>query len=322
MRAVQSVPFSLLAVAALLSGFPARAQVEDQARMQYQQGIELFENGKLEQAAIAFERAYELKPSWKIMFNLGQVRNDLGHFAEALKAYTRYLAEGGGEVPKDRVAQVKAEIERLNALVGMIVIESETPGATVYVDKRKEGETPLQGSIFVDLGEHEVAVKLGATELHREVVKVAGGQRVAVKVAPAPAADEGASIPSTQSTVSTDSAPTDSAPRVWTWVAAGIGGAGLVGAVVTGSLALNKKGEVTDQCDGKDCPLSLSDDFDAVERMNVATDVLIGVAAAGAVAAVVLFFVEPGLEEENAAAVTASLAPLEGGAALTLGGRF
>jgi hypothetical protein len=323
---MRAFPFTVVPMLLALAPAPAaqaQSKADDQARVQYRQGIELFEDGKPEQAAVAFERAYELKPSWKILFNLGQVHNDLGHYAAALEAYTRYLADGGAEVPAERVAQVKTEIARLNALVGMIVVESEAAGATVFVDNRKQGEVPLPGPIFVDLGEHEVVVKLGATELHREVVKVAGGQRVMVTVAPT-SEGEGASIPSISSIPSIDSATPDSAPgRTWTWVAAGIGGAGLVGAVVTGSLALKKKGEVTEQCDGKACPSSLAGDFDAVERLNLATDVLIGVAAAGAVAAVVLWFVEPGLEsEDGAATVTAGFAPLPGGAAMTLGGRF
>ncbi|MFO8070544.1 MAG: hypothetical protein R6V85_01600, partial [Polyangia bacterium] len=103
-----------LAAALLLAASGARAEdVKEAARRQFNNGVELYEAGKLEQASVAFERAYELKPTYRIMFNIAQVENDLGHFAAALRAYTRYLAEGGDEIGAERLAQVRSEIERL-----------------------------------------------------------------------------------------------------------------------------------------------------------------------------------------------------------------
>lgn len=46
---------------------------EDEARVHYAQGVDLYKDGKFEQASIAFERAYEIAPSYKILWNIGQV---------------------------------------------------------------------------------------------------------------------------------------------------------------------------------------------------------------------------------------------------------
>jgi hypothetical protein len=245
----------LLSLLALAFGRFALAQspADDRAREQYELGFELFEAGKFEQAAVALRKAYELKPSWKILYNLAQAENNANRFAAALWAYTRYLADGGAEVPKERLTEVKGEIKRLNGLVGMVVIQGGPDGAEVLVDKESKGRTPLDGPLFVDLGRHEVIVDHGGKRLFDRVVTLAGGEKVVLDISPSSAGSEGASIPSMSirhspegdGGPSTDSAPTsapDSAPRVWTWVAAGVGGAAAVAAAITGGMALSLGG--------------------------------------------------------------------------------
>ena len=159
----------------------AQASAEDGARAQFDTGVELFEKGQFAQASIAFARAYELRPSYKILYLVGKCENEQGHFALSLDAYTRYLAEAGDKIEQSRRDEVRAAIARLNSRVGSVSVETNVEGVTVLVDGRKSGTTPLPGPVFVDLGEHEVKLARGADEVYREIVKVAGGQRVVVK---------------------------------------------------------------------------------------------------------------------------------------------
>ena len=323
MRIKEAVVGALVS-AFLLAAFGTGAQdAEEAARRQFQNGVELYEDGKLEQASVAFERAYELKPTYRILFNIAQVENDLGHFAAALRAYTIYLAEGGDEIDAERLAQVKSEIERLDSLVGMILVESEIEAAEVYVDDRREGGTPLDGPVFVDLGEHEVVIKRGVEVVHKERVRVAGGERVVVEVSVGEAGAEGAAPPADvtgEADEGADALPAADEPtRTWTWVAFGVGGAAALGAVITGSVATAKRKDVTGQCDGTDCDPSLRSEADQVESLSLATDVLVGMAAAAAVSGVILYFVEPDdAESEIAVAPTASA----NGGGLAVTGRF
>jgi len=319
---------TLLVVAVVLAtNTLAQADKQDEARVQFDRGIELFEQERFEQAAIAFERAYALKPSYRILFNIAQSENELGHYAAALKAYARYLADGGDQVPASRVKQVKAEIERLNSLVGMVVIECPIEDAKIKIDKEVVGRTPLSGPVFVDIGKHEIEVRRGGRELLVEVVKVAGGERVTIKVegsAEDPVASESDAAEPDPGEVGDQPVlleEDDSGPkRVWTWVAFGIGGAAGVGAAITGGLTMSKRSDAIDQCDGKSCPSSLSDDFDQIETLSITTDVLIGVAAAGVAAGILLFFVEPDSAEEESVAVSAAVTA--DGAGVFVGGRF
>ena len=238
----------------LLAAVTTSADVKDeQAKLQFQQGIELYQAGKYEQAAVAFETAYDLKPSYKILFNLAQAENEQGRYAAALRAYTRYLVEGGDEVGEERTARVKEEIKRLNSLVGMVVLSCDVDGATVYVDGKRRGETPLSGPLFVDLGEREIAIKSGAEELHSEVVRVKGGQRVELEVlvGEEPEKEE----PAEEAPLEPLEEDRDDGPkRVWTWVALGVGGAAAVGVGITGGMAKSRTDEISKECDGDSCP--------------------------------------------------------------------
>jgi len=179
-------PVCVLLAIALLSccavSHAEAAKPDKEAQLQFKQGIALFEEGKWEQAAIAFARAYEIKPSYKILYNIGQVENQLEHYAAAFTAYGRYLDEGGAEIKPQRREEVEAEVERLEALVGYIEVTSAVDGAKVKIDNEVVGATPLGSPVLVDLGKHEVAVHDGGEQLLLEVVKVAGGQTVTVVV--------------------------------------------------------------------------------------------------------------------------------------------
>jgi hypothetical protein len=275
----------------------------------------LYEDGQYEQAAIAFARAYELKPSFKLLFNIGQAESELKHYARALEAFTRYLAEGGKQVPPDRIAEVKSEIERLNALVGMIIVECSVAGAKVKLDNETKGETPLEYPIFVDIGKHEVVIKKGQEELLREVVRVAGGQRVTLEVddAEGSAGQTGTDDPGEQE-------DSEDGGRVWTWVALGVGGAAGIAGAVIGGAALSKKSTLEDRCEGNHCPPASAGEADTIKSMNLTADVLFGVAAAGIVTGVILFFVEGDDESETEVAVTPAVTA--SGAGLAVGGRF
>jgi hypothetical protein len=293
-------------IAAVVSS--AQPSSEEEARVHFQRGVELFHEGRFEQASVAFERAYKLRPHYKILFNVAQVENELGHYAAALEAYTRYLAEGGMEVPEARLKAVKAEVKRLNALVGMVVVSCDIPGATVYVDGRKQGEVPLSGPVFVDLGDHEVRLTKGTDELHEEIVRVGGGEKVTVEVKAAEDAQPGSTVE-------------DEEERVWTWVAFSVGGAAAIGAGITGGLAASKKSSLEDSCADGVCYGDDRGELDATRALATATDVLIAVAAVGVVAGVVLFFVEPRSRDEQKAVVVAPMMSTDM-AGVALGGWF
>jgi len=290
---------SVVLLLAFAQSAVAQSKVEDQAREQFERGIELFEAGRPEQAAVAFRKAYEMKPSWRILYNLAQAENNADRFAAALWAYTQYLAEGGEEIPAGRVEQVREEVKRLNSLVAMLVIQGGPAGAEVLVDRELKGTTPLDGPLFVDLGRRDVIVDQGGKRIFERVVTVAGGERVVLNL------DDGAPRPE----------------RLWTWVAAGVGGAALLGTVITGGMAIAKRNDLDEDCPEGACPPSKMSEVDSMKALGNASTALVVVAGVGIAAAVVLFFVEPGFGLEQPP-VEVGLGALPGSGFVTIGRRF
>jgi hypothetical protein len=110
-----------------------------------------------------------------------------------------------------------------------------------------------------------------------------------------------------------DGASADEEPKhFWTWIAAGAAGALALGALVVGLNAQAKFDELEDLC-APGCPQS---DTDSVKTRALASDVLWGTAAAAAVTAGILYFVEGRSKKKER---NVMVAPMIGGGRLGLG---
>lgn len=85
-----------------------------------------------------------------------------------------------------------------------------------------------------------------------------------------------------------DDAEEGRSSRLYTWIAAGAAGALALSALVVGLNAQSKYDELSDTCK----PACADSEVDSVKTRAIVTDVLWGTAAAAAVAAAVLYFVE------------------------------
>lgn len=276
----------LLAIAVVLAAglVLAESGQDQEAKEQFLNGVDLFGEGKYEQAAVAFARAYELKPHFKILFNIGQAENELGHYAAALQAYVRYLDEGGSEVPAERAEQVKVEIKRLNTLVGMVQVKGGPAGAKVLVDKEERGSLPLEKGLFLDLGKHEIAIEADGKRVFERVITVAGGGQTAVEVRSEGPAEVDRAAETGQAA---EAKPADEKARgplwVWGWVATGAGAVILVAGAATGGAALSLGGDLESSCPDGICPPDKRDDLDTMNALGTSSTVLL--AAGGVVAA-------------------------------------
>ena len=316
------IAVALLGVLCAAGPCLAQSSVEDEARKQFEAGKEMFEAGQFEQASVAFARAYELRPSFKILYLVGKCEDAQRHFALSLDAYTRYLAEAGDQIDQARKDEVGKEIGRLNALVGSIGVSSPVDGATVFVDDERRGETPLKSPVFVDLGKHTVVVKRGAEELHREVVKIAGGQRIDVKVEVAGETAGPAAGQAPETAVAPQGAATSesdgTAKRSPALLIGGIASLAVgVGAGVLGGVFAAKRANAIDDMDAAQTGPQ-SEYNDAKDREKTANGVMLGgfigagvFVAAGAV--LVVLHVRSGKKAESAAA---SIRPVPGGLAV------
>ncbi len=306
-----------------------RAEDKSKSREHFDKGNDFLAQTQFGAAASEFDKAYELYPSYKILYPLAQSYSGADQNTKAIKAYDNYLEKGGAKIPSERRETVKTEVKRLYTLVGIIELECAVRDADVLVDKENQGKTPLTDSIIVDPGSHDVMVRIEDNELYHKQTTIKAGERIALQVKTdisvgtievADSAEEEEMLEG----ISSEEDETESPKRLWTWVAFGVGGGALIGSVITGSLAVSKKNDILDKCPNNECPASekdaIDDDRSTVRALGITTDVLIGTAIAGAAAGTLLFFFEPKLLSGNEISVgpTAS----GHGAGITLSGKF
>jgi hypothetical protein len=177
--------FAQGAPAAKPAGGAAAAPSEDkqaEARSRYKAGLTLYEDGAFDAARVQFERAYELNPSYRILYNVGLVRKQLNEFVGALNALERYLAEGGAEVPADRKAEVEKLISQLKGIVGSVNVQVNVPGAEITVDDAVVGVAPLEKPVLVNPGNRKIGAKAQGKLPDAKVITIASGDKPTVEL--------------------------------------------------------------------------------------------------------------------------------------------
>jgi hypothetical protein len=159
----------------------------DQAQTDYLQG-------KYDEAAKEFQDAYAARPFPQFLYNVGasfhmkgKKASDVASYGKAVEFYKKYLSEEPNAADKAKVEKaigvLEDEIKRLKGSTaangdggsaaasqemqslgdmkvrGLVVIESEPQGATIYLDDTKKGAfatTPWSGSLD---GEHKIMLE-------------------------------------------------------------------------------------------------------------------------------------------------------------------
>ena len=257
----------------------------ERARVHYERGLVLFNEDNYDAALFEFERAYELAPSYKILYNMGRIQRQQNNYAAAMRSYVRYLSEGGAAVPAERRAEVEREmailkprVARLKVIVNVDdadVYTDDIPVCTATIESSCVGKSPLRSPIIVNGGRHKVTATKKGYAPATSLVSVVGSDEIDVKL----------------DLVSYDR---PAAPPKNPWVLPMIVGwsvtaAGVITAVVTGSLAKGARDDQAAAVDRFGATRSELDDAKSKTKTlgNVTDGILIG---SGVVAAVSTYF--------------------------------
>jgi hypothetical protein len=161
---------------------PAHAADTAEANRHFQEGVELYGEGKFEEALVEFERAYELAPHPLVLYNLAGTNRELSHYDDAIQYYQRFLKEGEGKVSPELLEKGKAELDALKSRVGSIAITVDREGAVVTVDGKKAGEAPLARPLVLGPGRHTVEIGMPGGRVETRVVTLASGDSAKVDV--------------------------------------------------------------------------------------------------------------------------------------------
>lgn len=269
-----------------LVGDASAAGADAEARERYERALKLYEEADFDAALVELERAYELRPTYKLLYNIARVRLALNDHASALKGYRRYLEEAGTKIPASRRSEVEAEIKKLEARVAKLTVVVDVAGAEVFVDDVSVGTSPLPEAVLVNAGLRRISVRHPDRPPQTQRLSLAGGDQKQLEVtltpaatAPKPASTQPSAEPTTtpRRPVAQDpppDAPPDEAGAPWFgWVMTGVFAAA---ATTTGVLALSADGSLSDKRDqvGAD-PGELDSEASRVRTLAIVTDALI-----------------------------------------------
>ncbi|MFW6067570.1 MAG: tetratricopeptide repeat protein [Myxococcota bacterium] len=292
----------LLLVAALGPAAPAAAQDGDdeRGRFHFQAGASYYEAGEYEQALREFERSYEISKRPQLFYNISLAHQQLGDLESAILYLDRYLREVE-EIP-NRV-NLERRLENLRKRL------EEHEEAERQAAEETETDTGTDAGTGTDVGtgtQTETEAEIGAE----------GGDE-------AGAGGESGFVGDTR----TRGVDMDEGPGVpaGAWIGWGVGAGSLVVGAVLGGLALKEKNDVADSPCGQ-AGTCTSDEVQKMDRMALASDVMMAVGIAGAVTGTVLFFVmRDGASGEREAAAGVDVAPWvdpSGGGGAVVEGRF
>jgi hypothetical protein len=181
---------ALIASTCFSASFPALAAPDtpapdspvEEARQHFQKGVQLFKEWAYDAALAEFRRAYQIAPSYRVLYNIAQVYYELHNYVDALKAFRQYLSDGGTEIQNERRVQVEAEIRKLEGRVGYIEVTSNVEGAQLSVDEVPVGTLPLRTPILVNPGVRRVSATKTGYGMTARNVTIAGGDRAQVQL--------------------------------------------------------------------------------------------------------------------------------------------
>ncbi|MDI1449814.1 PEGA domain-containing protein [Polyangium sp. 6x1] len=287
-----ALSLALAAPAALAAGpkkQPTKEEMQE-AQRRYQRGRELYEDNDFTAALVEIRRAYELAPSYKLLFDIGQICYQLPDYPCALRSFKQYLDEGGGDINPQRRSEVENDVRKLEGRVATLEITTTRPGAEILVDDVVVGKTPLDAPVIVGAGKRKVTARVQGAEPVTRVIEVAGTDVVDLALdlgagsAAAPSSGDGTAVPGAGQSGG-DEGGGRKVPVV-PWV---ITGALAVGTSIVGGLALSASSEYRSQLDtfGTTRP-TLDESHGEMRTLAIATDVLLGATAVAGVTSLIL----------------------------------
>ena len=190
------------------------------ARTLFNEGLEYSDAGRWQEAADRFGRAYAMKPTPEIAYNLAQAYIRLGHLAGGAELLRR-AADDPAATPAVRGA-AKARLAQVSRRLGRLTVQVPAPpGAIAYLDGQPLERSRIGVVLPVDPGPHLVQARWpdGAAQARR--VTLSEGAETTVALAPVVAATD---------------PPREAKPgllhRGWFWVAVGGLAAGTAAALM------------------------------------------------------------------------------------------
>jgi len=263
------------------------------AKKHFRRGVELYEEQDYRGALAEFERAYEIAPSYKVLYNVGQTQFQLQSYPKALDAFDAYLEGGGAQIAPARRKEVEDTRAKLRARIATLDIRLDHD-AKVSIDGQLVG-AGRAFTVRVGAGQHVVGAEAdGYLPLRRELTATGEDRvEVALKLVPVPPAEalapsRNAPPPAAPSPARSPGAKGEGS-MVGPFVALGVTGALAVGTVAFGVVSLSKRSTFEGTVAGPTTAAATEEARESLRAMTITTDVFLASTIVSGVVTVILF---------------------------------
>ena len=154
----------------------------EEASIHFKRGLQLFDEGDYTLALVEFERAYQLAPNYRALYNIALVDMQLGRYADAARTLDQYLHDGGDVIAPARRAEVTRTLGELRLRTATVDISLNVPVAEVTLDGKPVDPSRLHGPMVIDAGEHTLRATAPGFVSQDRTVTLAGGDRASVRL--------------------------------------------------------------------------------------------------------------------------------------------
>jgi tetratricopeptide (TPR) repeat protein len=160
-------------VLAAISAFPLEAASqpvlsgEEAAKLAdayFLRGKALLKDGKVKEAYKEYKASWDLKKSYDIAANLGNIEYELGMPRDAAEHLAFSVRNAAVSVGSDRLEKIKKVLDQAKALVSVVIVRVNVDGAEVLIDGESVGRSPISEELYVDPGPRTIEARLSGHE--------------------------------------------------------------------------------------------------------------------------------------------------------------
>lgn len=200
----------------------------ERAKRHFNLGVSFYKDGDLDAALAEFDKAYETRQDFRVLYNIGQVQTERHDNAAAVKVLREYLRGGGNAIDAERRAAVEKTVKELSLRVGSVTVIANVTGAEVLVDGVSVALVPLVEPLAINAGVREIGVRKGTQLAPSRRITVAGGDTVRLEffLETTPGSEQPLRVATERTQLIESAAARTSSPtRTSMWVAYGVAAA-------------------------------------------------------------------------------------------------
>lgn len=250
-----------------------------------------FDHGNWEEARVLFRRAHDANPNARTWRSLGITAFELRRYVDAIAEFEAALADPRKPLTAKQRDEVQDLLGRAREFISVYRVRVRPDDAEVLVDGKVAALK--DGKLFLDPGEHTVVVRARGYQERREDLNVSAGAQEELSLElsvvdshPSPTNYEPPPAESEDEAKPIEPAPEESPRRVMTWT---LLGSSLAVAGVAAGTGLGARSKAKDY---RSCEESCGAIKTKGQRLQLTTNVALGVSGALLLGAVTAFFLE------------------------------